>query len=103
MAKGDDVKNKTISDTFHVKQDIHHHLKYFAEACDKKKFSTLMTDAMDALTSAQVAEKALDNSLTTYRSSFILARLMALCFHIFFSACYEDRNTTIRFRNKRFN
>ena len=52
-AKGNSVKNKTISDTYHVKQDVHRHLKYFKDASDKTKFSKLMSDAMDAPTSIQ--------------------------------------------------
>ena len=61
-AKGNSVKDKTISDTYHVKQDIHRHQKYFKDAADKTKFSKLMSDAMNAPTSiqAEVAEKALD-------------------------------------------
>ena len=66
-AKGNDVKDRTVSDTYHVKQDIHRHQKYFRDASDKTSFSKIMSDAMNAPTSIQadVAEKALDKLIAT--------------------------------------
>jgi len=62
-AKGNDVKNKTVSDLFHIKQDIRRHLKYFKTDKDGHKFEQLMSDAYNATTSihADEAEKALEN------------------------------------------
>lgn len=61
-AKGNSVKNKTISDAFHIKQDIRRHLKYFKTKKDQKKFQTLMSDAYNSPTSIQADEagKALE-------------------------------------------
>jgi hypothetical protein len=63
MVKGNDVKNKTVADKFHIKQDIRRHQKYFSSTQDKVKFDNLMMDAMNAATSvqAEAAEKALDS------------------------------------------
>ncbi|CAB3984331.1 Hypothetical predicted protein, partial [Paramuricea clavata] len=62
-AKGDGVKSKTISDAFHVKQDIRRHLKYFKSKKDQERFQSLMSDACKSPTSIQAdeAEKALDD------------------------------------------
>jgi hypothetical protein len=62
-AKGDSVKSKTISDAFHIKQDIHRHLKYFKSKKDQERFQSLMSDACKSPTSIQAdeAEKALDD------------------------------------------
>ncbi|CAB3996501.1 Hypothetical predicted protein [Paramuricea clavata] len=63
MVEGNDVKNKTVVDKFHIKQDICCHQKYFSSTQDKVKFDNLMMDAMNAATSvqAEAAEKALDS------------------------------------------
>lgn len=62
-AKGKAVKNASVSDTFHFKQDVHRHEKFFKATSDKNRFKRLMEDAMDAPTSVQadLAEKGLDN------------------------------------------
>ena len=51
-----------MSDFFHIKQDIHRHLKYFKAEKDKKQFEKLMMDAYNSPTSIQAdeAEKALE-------------------------------------------
>jgi hypothetical protein len=54
--KGTCVKNKTISDEFHVKQDIRRHCKYFKTKTDQKKFETIMNDALNAATSIEAKE-----------------------------------------------
>jgi hypothetical protein len=61
-AKGVSVKSKTISDVFHIKQDIRRHLKYFKVKKDQENFQTLMSAACNAPTSIQAdeAEKALE-------------------------------------------
>ena len=43
-AKGDDIKNKTVSDFFHIKQDIRRHFKYFKTDKDQKHFEKIMND-----------------------------------------------------------
>ena len=60
-AKGEAIK-KRVSDFFHIKQDIHRHLKYFKAEKDKKQFEKLMMDAYNSPTSIQAdeAEKALE-------------------------------------------
>ena len=60
-AKGKAIK-KRVSDFFHIKQDIHRHLKYFKAEKDKKQFEKLMMDAYNSPTSIQAdeAEKALE-------------------------------------------
>lgn len=55
-AKGDIAKNKTISDTFHIKQDINHHLKFLKTTYDQQKFKKLMKDASNTPTSIQAIE-----------------------------------------------
>lgn len=49
-AKGEAIKNKTVPDFFHIKQDIHRHLKYFKAEKDKKQFEKLMMDAYNSPT-----------------------------------------------------
>lgn len=65
-AKGDVIKNKTVSDFFHIKQDIRRHFKYFATDKDQKQFEKAMIDAYNSPTSIQAdeAEKALENLIT---------------------------------------
>lgn len=62
MAKGEDVKNKTISDFFHFKQDINRNVVYFSDPKSKDQFKSIMMDAYNALTSVQAvdAEKRLE-------------------------------------------
>ena len=62
-AKGKAVKNASVSDKFHFKQDVHIHEKFFKTNSEKNRFKRLMEDAMDAPTSVQadLAEKGLDN------------------------------------------
>ena len=66
MAKGEDVKNKTISDFFHFKQDINRNSVYFSDQKSKDQFKSIMMDAYNAPTSLQAvdAEKRLRK---TYR------------------------------------
>ena len=49
-AKGNSVKDRTISDAYHIKQDITWHQKYFKEKADKDKFRKLMYEAYEAAT-----------------------------------------------------
>lgn len=62
LAKGADVKNKTISDFFHFKQDINRNSVYFNDKRSKEQFKSIMMDAYNAPTSlqAQDAEKRLE-------------------------------------------
>ena len=62
-AKGDNAKNKSISDAFHLKQDVNRHLKFFKTSRDQNKFKKLMSEASNAPTSIQAeqASKALDS------------------------------------------
>ena len=62
MAKGGDVKNKTISDFFHFKQDINRNSVYFSDQKSKDQFKSIMMDAYNAPTSLQAvdAEKRLE-------------------------------------------
>ena len=65
-AKGDDIKNKTVSDFFHIKQDIRRHFKYFKTDKDQKHFEKIMIDAYNAPTSIQAdeAKTALENLIS---------------------------------------
>ena len=65
-AKGDDIKNKTVSHFFHVKQDIRRHFKYFKTDKDKKHFEQIMIDAYNEPTSIQAdeAKTALENLIS---------------------------------------
>ena len=67
-AKGDEVKNKTVSDFFHIKQDIRRHFKYFDNEKDQKKFDKLMIDAYNSPTSleADKAGRSLDNLISKH-------------------------------------
>ena len=69
-AKGNGVKNKTVSDFFHLKQDINRHKVYFTADRDKTQFEKLMLDAYGAVTAVQAedAEKSLEK-LTNTRST----------------------------------
>ena len=62
-ANGDNAKNKSISDAFHLKQDVNRHLKFFKTSRDQNKFKKLMNEASNAPTSIQAeqASKALDS------------------------------------------
>ena len=62
-AKGDNAKNKSTSDAFHLKQDVNWHLKFFKTSRDQNKFKKLMNEASNAPTSieAEQALKALDS------------------------------------------
>lgn len=62
MAKGEDVKNKTISDFFHFKQDINRNSVYFSDQKSKDQFKSIMMDAYNSPTSLQAvdAEKRLE-------------------------------------------
>ena len=42
LVKGEDVKNKTISDFFHFKQDINRNSVYFGDQKSKKEFKSIM-------------------------------------------------------------
>lgn len=67
-AKGNGVKNKTVSDFFHLKQDINRHKVYFITADrDKTQFEKLMLDAYYAVTAVQAedAEKSLEKLINT--------------------------------------
>lgn len=66
-AKGEAIKNKTVSDFFHIKQDLHRHLKYFKAEKDKKKFEKLMMNAYNSPISIQAdeAEKALEKLINS--------------------------------------
>ena len=61
MVKGEDVKNKTISDFFHFEQDINRNSVYFGDQKSKKEFKSIMMDAYNSPTSLQAvdAEKRL--------------------------------------------
>ena len=61
-AKGNGIKNKTVSDFFHLKQDINRHKVYFTADRGKTQFEKLMLDAYDAVTAVQAedAEKSLE-------------------------------------------
>lgn len=61
LVKGEDVKNKTISDFFHFKQDINRNSVYFGDQKSKKEFKSIMMDAYNSPTSLQAvdAEKRL--------------------------------------------
>ena len=65
-AKGDDIKNKTVSDFFHIKQDIRRHFKYFKTDKDQKHFEKIMIDAYNAPTYIQAdeAKSALENLIS---------------------------------------
>lgn len=65
--KGNAVKNKTVSDFFHLKQDINRHKVYFTADRDKKRFEKLMLDAYDAVTAVQAedAEKSFEKLINT--------------------------------------
>ena len=58
--KGNAVKKGTLSDAYHMKQDIRRHVQLFNTVEDQKKIQNVMTDACNAPTSIQadVAEKA---------------------------------------------
>jgi hypothetical protein len=56
MVKGNEVKNKTISDVFHIKQDVRRHCKHFKTTRDQNKFKKIMEDASNAATSFQAKE-----------------------------------------------
>lgn len=62
MARGEDLKNKTISDFFHFKQDINRNAVYFSDPKSKDQFKSIMRDAYNAPTSVQAvdAEKRLE-------------------------------------------
>ena len=59
QVKGRAVKNKTISDLFHFKQDVRRHSKYFASKADQIKFEKIMDEAYNAMTSIE-AKKSED-------------------------------------------
>ncbi|XP_078364125.1 uncharacterized protein LOC144648447 [Oculina patagonica] len=65
--KGKAIKNKTVSDFFHLKQDINRHKVYFTADRDKKQFEKLMLDAYDAVTAvhAEDAEKSFEKLVNT--------------------------------------
>ena len=56
LVKGEDVKNKTISDFFHFKQDINRNSIYFGDQKSKKEFKSIMMDAYNSPTSLQAAD-----------------------------------------------
>ena len=62
LAKGENVKNKTISDFFHFKQDINRNSVHFNDEKSKTQFKPIMMDVYNAPTSfqAQDAEKKLE-------------------------------------------
>jgi len=62
LAKGPTVKEKTVSDFFHFKQDLNRHKIYFQDSQSKNKFQSLMLDVYNAPTSIQADQAA--NSLT---------------------------------------
>ena len=73
MAKGEDVKNKTISDFFHFKQDINRNSVYFRDQKSKDKFKSIMMDVYNSPTSVQAAdaekklEKLIEKEATNVR------------------------------------
>ena len=56
MAKGEDVKNKTISDFFQFKQHINRNSVYFRDQKSKDKFKSIMMDAYNSPTSVQAVD-----------------------------------------------
>ena len=58
LAKGTTVKEKTVSDFFHFKQDLNRHKIYFQDSQSKNKFQSLMLDAYNAPTSVQADQAA---------------------------------------------
>lgn len=58
LAKGATVKEKTVSDFFHFKQDLNRHKIYFQDSQSKNKFQSLMLDACNAPTSVQADQVA---------------------------------------------
>ena len=62
LAKGPTLKEKTVSDFFHFKQDLNRHKIYFQDSQSKNKFQSLMLDAYNAptLIQADQAAKQLD-------------------------------------------
>ena len=58
LAKGATVKEKTVSDFFHFKQDLNRHKIYFQDSQSKNKFQSLMLDAYNAPTSVQADQAA---------------------------------------------
>ena len=72
MAKGEDIKNKTISDVFHFKQDINRNAVYFSDQKSKDQFKSIMMDAYNAPTSLQAvdAEKRLEKLIAKKMKSF---------------------------------
>ena len=62
MAKGEDVKNKTISDFFHLKQDINRNSIYFSDQKSKDQFKSIMMDEYNSPTSLKAvdAEKRIE-------------------------------------------
>jgi len=58
LAKGPTVKEKTVSDFFHFKQDLNRHKIYFQDSQSKNKFQSLMLDAYNAPTSIQEDQAA---------------------------------------------
>ena len=73
MAKGEDVKNKTISDFFHFKQDINRNSVYFRDQKSKDKLKSIMMDVYNSPTSVQGAdaekklEKLIEKEATNVR------------------------------------
>ena len=58
LGRGLDVKEKTVSDFFHFKQDLNRHKIYFKDNQSKNKFKSLMLDAYNAPTSIQADQAA---------------------------------------------
>ena len=58
LAKGIAVKEKTVSDFFHFKQDLNRHKIYFQDSQSNNKFQSLMLNAYNAPTSIQADQAA---------------------------------------------
>ena len=67
QAKGREIKNRTVSDLYHFKQDVRRHNKHFTSKSDQIKFKKIMNWAYDAVTSieAKKAEEELEKLIKT--------------------------------------
>ena len=68
QAKGREIKNRTVSDLYHFKQDVRRHKKHFTSKSDQIKFEKIMNRAYDAVTSIE-AKKAEEELEKTYQNT----------------------------------
>ena len=69
QAKGREIKNRTVSDLYHFKQDVRRHNKHFTSKSDQIKFEKIMNRAYDAVTSIKAKKAEELEKLIKTRSS----------------------------------